>query len=196
MRERGRIRSARAKRSAALASKPNRERSEARGKPPPTKWEAPDFPAVGGGSKPEFSSGLYPPKEKRSAASAPPVSESHREPLERSRFWGRRSGIQFRNVGGLFKAPRKSSGGAGNRTRVREGSPRPSFTCVVAASPTTEFVDSATTYLSRISVKLSRASSLHPALVVDALTLPRQSRGRTALQVFKLRERVHYRLQL
>ena len=36
-------------------------------------------------------------------------------------------------------------GGAGNRTRVREASNQPSFTYVVAVSPATEFVDSATT---------------------------------------------------
>jgi len=36
-------------------------------------------------------------------------------------------------------------GGAGNRTRVREASDRPSFTCVVAVSPATEFADSAAT---------------------------------------------------
>ena len=39
-------------------------------------------------------------------------------------------------------------GGAGNRTPVREGSPQPSFTCVVVISLTTEFADSAATYLS------------------------------------------------
>jgi len=57
-------------------------------------------------------------------------------------------------------------GGAGNRTRVREGSPRPSFTCVVTVSPVTEFADSAATYLSLISIRLSRASSPDPAFVV------------------------------
>ena len=42
----------------------------------------------------------------------------------------------------------RSSGGAGNRTRVREASRSPSFTCVVAVSPATGFPDSAETYLS------------------------------------------------
>jgi hypothetical protein len=39
----------------------------------------------------------------------------------------------------------KFSGGAGNRTRVREASKRPSFTCVVGLNLPTGFVDSATT---------------------------------------------------
>src|SRR5690606_30287730 len=69
-------------------------------------------------------------------------------------------------------------GGAGNRTRVREGSPQPSFTCVVATSLATEFTDSAVPYLSLISIRLSRAPSPDPAFVVDTLPLPRQSRGR------------------
>lgn len=58
------------------------------------------------------------------------------------------------------------SGGAGNRTRVREGSPQPSFTCVATVSPVAEFADSAATYLSRISTRLSRAPSPNPVLVM------------------------------
>ncbi len=114
----------------------------------------------------------------RNAAPAPPASESRRELPERSRFWGKRSGIQFpERWGALSKPPSKLSGGAGNRTPVREGSPLPSFTCVVVTSLTTEFADSAATYLSLISIRLSRAPSPDPVFVVDTLPLPRQSYG-------------------
>jgi hypothetical protein len=45
----------------------------------------------------------------------------------------------------------EQSGGAGNRTQVREALNQPSFTCVDAVSPATEFVDSAKTYSALIS---------------------------------------------
>ena len=50
--------------------------------------------------------------------------------------------------GGISASALPPGGIAGYRTRVLETYRQSSFTCVVAVSPATEFVDSATTYFS------------------------------------------------
>jgi len=91
------------------------------------------------------------------------------------------------------RSPCLSSGGAGNRTQVREASSSSSFTCVAAVTPAAGLVDSATTYPPLISATLSGAPLRYPALVVDAFGVLGRPSPRTALRFLRPRERARCR---
>src|SRR5689334_11121938 len=91
------------------------------------------------------------------------------------------------------RSPCLSSGGAGNRTQVREASSSSSFTCVAAVTPAAGLVDSATTYPPLISVTLSGAPLRYPALVVDAFGVLGRPSPRTALRFLTPREQARCR---
>lgn len=98
--------------------------------------------------------------------------------------------IWTRSEGNPLRRAANFDGGAGNRTRVRKAYNSPSFTCVVAVSPSTGSVNSVTTYSSLISVTLSRTPSRNPALVVDTLRIPERSLRQAAIDCFSGSESV------
>ncbi len=90
----------------------------------------------------------------------------------------------------------KFSGGAGNRTRVRKASSQPSFTCVATIDPVTGLRGFGHDLATCEFQESTRQPDTRPSLSADALPLPRQSHGWTALRFFTPRERLRYRSQL